>query len=94
MRLKYLAQQLQFFGAKLLPLNAIAVNVDAPSTGIHEWRQKEIESLLDQYNLAHTTGLSVLAVETMPRYDRYIISGPSVDTNVRPLSRDLGGIAF
>jgi hypothetical protein len=89
-KLEYLAPQLQFFGAKLLPLNAISINLDAPSTGIQEWTQKEIESLLDQYNLAHTTGLSVLAVEMMPRYDQYIISGPPVDTNVRPLSRDLG----
>ncbi|HEY9503843.1 MAG TPA: hypothetical protein VIR01_19550, partial [Pyrinomonadaceae bacterium] len=89
-KLEYLAPQFQFFGAKILPLNMLAVNLDAPSTAIQEWSQDEIESLLDQYNLHHTTGLSVLAVEMMPRYDQYIVQGPPIDTNVRPLSRDLG----
>jgi hypothetical protein len=51
------------------------VNLDAPLTGIQEWSQTQIESLLDQYNLDHTTELSVLAVEIMPRYDQYIIQG-------------------
>lgn len=89
-KLEYLAPQLQSFGAKLFPVNALSINLDAPSTGLQEWSQKEIEALLDQYNLDHMTGLSVLAVEMMPRYDQYIIQGPPVDTNVRPLSRDLG----
>lgn len=90
LKLEYEAPQQQFFGLKFIPLNVLTVNLDAPSTGIQEWSQSEIESLLDQYNLDHTTGLSVLAVEMMPRYDRYIIQGPPVDTSIRPLSRDLG----
>jgi hypothetical protein len=89
-KLEYLAPQFQYFGAKIFPMNMLAVNLDAPSTGIQEWSQDEIKALLDQYNLHHTTGLSVLAVEMMPRYDQYIVQGPPVDTSVRPLSRDLG----
>lgn len=90
LKLEYDAPKQQFFGAKFFPINMLATNLDAPSTGIQEWSQAEIEALLDQYNLDHVTGLSVLAVEMMPRYDQYIIQGPPVDTSVRPLSRDLG----
>jgi hypothetical protein len=45
---------------------------------------------VDQFNLAHTTGLSVLAVEMMPRYDQHILFGAAPDTSVRPLSQQLG----
>jgi hypothetical protein len=53
--------------------------------------KKDVRQLLDFFSLAPDTPLSVLAVEMMPRYDRYIIQGNEVpDDSVRPLSRDLG----
>jgi hypothetical protein len=70
--------------------NSFDVNIDAPATGVAAWSESDIEQLLDQFNLAHTTGLSVLAVEMMPRYDQYILFGKEPDTSVRPLSRQLG----
>jgi hypothetical protein len=70
--------------------NSFDVNLDTPATGIVSWSEKEIEQLLDQFNLARTTGLSVLAVEMMPRYDQYILFGKAPDDSVRPLSRELG----
>lgn len=70
--------------------NSLAVNIDAPATGTFTWTEKEIRQLLDLFNLAPDTPLSVLAVEMMPRYDQYIIFGEGLDNAVRPLSRDLG----
>ena len=74
---------------KQLPLktaNSIRVNLDAPSVGVSQWTEDEIIQLLDQFNLAPDTGLSVLAVEMMPRYDQYIYRGPPADDTIRPLS--------
>jgi len=76
-----------------LPLktaNSIRVNLDVPSVGAGQWTEDEIIQLLDQFDLAHDTGLSVLAVEMMPRYDQYIYHGPPVDDTICPLSADLG----
>jgi len=70
--------------------NAFDLNLDAPLTGTVSWSEAEIQQLLDQFNLARTTGLSVLAVEMMPRYDQYILFGKVPDTSVRPLSQQLG----
>ena len=70
--------------------NSLDVTLDAPAIGTVGWSETEIEQLLDQFNLAGTTGLSVLAVEMMPRYDQYIFFGNAPDTSVRPLSQQLG----
>ena len=53
--------------------NSLDVTLDAPATGKAQWSADEIQQLLDQFNLSRTTGLSVLAVEMMPRYDQYIL---------------------
>ena len=50
--------------------NSLTVNVDAPAHGTFTWTEAEIRLLLDQFNLASDTPLSVLAVEMMPRYDQ------------------------
>jgi hypothetical protein len=70
--------------------NSVDVNLDAPATGIAAWSEDEIQQLLGQFYLSRTTGVSVLAVEMMPRYDQYIIFGQGTDTSVRPLSQQLG----
>jgi hypothetical protein len=70
--------------------NSLDANLDAPATGTAGWSGKVIDQLLDQFNLARTTGLSVLAVEMMPRYDQYIQSGKEPETSIRPLSQQLG----
>jgi hypothetical protein len=70
--------------------NSVAVNLDAPAIGTAHWTQHEINVLLEQYGLSADTDLSVLAVEMMPRYDRFIVDGPAPDTSVRPLSQHLG----
>jgi hypothetical protein len=70
--------------------NSVDVNLDAPATGIAAWSEDEIQRLLSQFYLGRTTGVSVLAVEMMPRYDQYIIFGQGADTSVRPLSQQLG----
>lgn len=71
-------------------LNGLRVNLDAPAVAVAHWSDSEIMQLLVEFGLAPNTGLSVLAVEMMPRYDRYILFGPAPDQTVRPLSRDLG----
>ena len=70
--------------------NTVLTNLDAPSTGVGQWIEDEIQQLLEQFNLAHDTGLSVLAVEMMPRYDQYIYKGSLTGDSVKPLSRELG----
>lgn len=75
---------------KFVTKNIVAFNFDAPVTGISGWTESEIRQLLAQYNLDSTTGLSVLAVEMMPRYDQYFFPPVSPDTSVRPLSQQLG----
>lgn len=83
-----------FLGGRVdLPIkafNAMRVNLDAPAVAAAHWSDSEIVALLEQFELAADTALSVLAVEMMPRYDQYIVFGPAPDTGVRPLSRDLG----
>lgn len=73
--------------------NSLKVNLDSPATGTVFWARAEINKLLDQYNLSHDSGLSVLAVEMMPRYDQYVLQGkgpvPAAD-NIKPLSSQLG----
>ena len=78
------------FYLSLKASNSLLVNLDAPSTAIGQWTEDEIMALLEQFNLEHDTGLSVLAVEMMPRYDQYFYKGPPVDDSIRPLSRELG----
>jgi hypothetical protein len=78
------------FYLSLKASNSLRVNLDAPSTAIGQWTEDEIMALLEQFNLEHDTGLSVLAVEMMPRYDQYFYKGPPVDDSIRPLSRELG----
>jgi len=76
-----------------LPLqsaNSVDINLDAPATGVVGWSESEIQNTLSQFNLVRTTGVSVLAVEMMPRYDQYITFGDAPDTSVRPLSQQLG----
>ncbi len=71
--------------------NTMNIALDLPATGKAQWSADEILQLLDQFNLSRTTGLSVLAVEMMPRYDQYILfSEQALDTTVHPLSRQLG----
>jgi len=70
--------------------NSLAVNLDAPATGRASWSEAEVRALLDQFNLAPDTSLSVLAVEMMPRYDQFILFAQPPDESVRPLSRELG----
>jgi hypothetical protein len=70
--------------------NSVDVNLDAPATGVAAWSEDEIQEFLSQFNLNRTTGVSVLAVEMMPRYDQYIIFGQGTNTSVRPLSQQLG----
>ena len=66
------------------------VNLDAPATGVCAWSETEIRALLAAFDLAGDTRLSVLAVEMMPRYDRFIVLGEAPDRSVRPLSEALG----
>ncbi|HYJ84610.1 MAG TPA: hypothetical protein VEW46_00975 [Pyrinomonadaceae bacterium] len=68
----------------------VSVNLDAPATGFQRWTEAEIQALLERFNLHKNTHLSVLAVEMMPRYDQYFFKGPTPDTSIRPLSRELG----
>lgn len=75
---------------KLVVANAQIVNLDAPATGTQNWSETQIQNMLAQFSLSPDTRLSVLAVEMMPRYDQYILFGPTPDKSVLPLSRDLG----
>jgi len=70
--------------------NKIKINLDIPSTGRGGWTNKEIEALLEQYNLSGDTSLSVLAVEMMPRYEQYIYRPDYAIEYERPLSAGLG----
>lgn len=71
--------------------NSLQVNLDEQATGIAQWTEPEIRQLLEQFNLARGTHLSVLAVEMMPRYDQYIFEDRNPKNEfVRPLSNDLG----
>ena len=74
----------------LTAFNAQRDNLDAPSIGVTHWTDSAVVALLKQFQLAPDSSLSVLVVEMMPRYDRYIEFGPSPDDTVRPLSRELG----
>jgi len=84
-KLKYIEPK-----AKSNKFKIVAVNLDAPATGVQGWTEAEIQQLLERFNLHKNTHLSVLAVEMMPRYDQYIIEGPTPDTSIRPLSHELG----
>jgi hypothetical protein len=70
--------------------NGLAVNIDEPAVGTFSWTDAQIRQLLDLFQLAPSTPLSALAVEMMPRYDRFILFGDAPDLNVRPLSQSLG----
>ncbi len=77
-------------GLPIKTFNSLAVNLDTPATGVANWTEKEIRQLLEQFNLAPDTNVSVLAVEMMPRYDQFILFGQLKNQFVRPLSQDLG----
>ncbi|MEO6316668.1 MAG: hypothetical protein ABIU63_03590 [Chitinophagaceae bacterium] len=70
--------------------NKIKINLDVPLTGQGGWSMKEIYNLLEQFNLRGDIGLSVLAVEMMPRYEQYIYKPDYPINNERPLSQGLG----
>ena len=70
--------------------HSIAVNRDAPATATALWSEDEIQQLLLRFNLSPDIGLSVLAVEMMPRYDQYILFGQPPITDIQPLSTQLG----
>jgi hypothetical protein len=70
--------------------NSVAVNLDAPQTGTFTWAENEILALLDAFELARDTPISVLAVEMMPRYDQYLLFTDQQPEQVRPLSTGLG----
>jgi hypothetical protein len=76
---------------KVMLTTMVGFNLDAPPTGVNGWTEAQIRQMLDDFRLARTTGLSVLAVEMMPRYDQYFLFSPvTPDTSVRPLSQQLG----
>ena len=76
---------------KLMLTSLVSFNLDAPATAVNGWTETEIRQILADFRLATTTGLSVLAVEMMPRYDQYFLFSNVVpDTSVRPLSQQLG----
>jgi hypothetical protein len=70
--------------------NSLDITVDAPPSAAGQWDEKKIRALLHTYGLQESVGLSVLAVEMMPQYDRYVVFGPPPDDSKLPLSRDLG----
>ena len=76
---------------QLIVANANLINRDAPAIATATWSESNIRALLSQFNLAKTTSLSVLAVEMMPRYDQFILFGPTLSgQSIYPLSRELG----
>lgn len=88
---KFISNKSKFSNIK--DANSLKVNLDAPSTGTVFWSRKEIDMMLDAYNLSHDSGLSVLAVEMMPRYDQYFLKGKEapLDTSyIKPLTSQLG----
>jgi hypothetical protein len=70
--------------------NSFQANADIPLTGKAGWTDNEIDLLLQQFNLRGDIGLSVLAVEMMPRYEQFIYKYDLPIPDVRPLSRELG----
>ncbi|KKO19166.1 MAG: hypothetical protein L3J18_01525 [Candidatus Brocadia sp.] len=74
----------------LIAANSLQANPDIPLTGKAGWSANEIDLLLDQFHLRGNIGLSVLAVEMMPRYEQFIYNYDAQVSDVRPLSRELG----
>jgi hypothetical protein len=76
--------------------NGRKTNDDAPLTATTVWSAAEIDAYLKQFHLQGDTGLSVLAVEMMPRYEQFIYknvyaASKAIDNNsVNPLSAQLG----
>jgi hypothetical protein len=70
--------------------NSFQANADLPLTGKAGWSDNEIDLMLQQFNLRGDIGLSVLAVEMMPRYEQFIYKYDLPVPDVRPLSRELG----
>jgi hypothetical protein len=70
--------------------NALPITLDGPAIATAQWAEDEIQALLSEFGLSADTGLSVMAVELMPRYDRFVLLGPAADDSPMPLSRDLG----
>jgi len=74
----------------IVAANSIKTNMDIPLTGQGGWSDHDIKMVLEQFNLHGDIGLSVLAVEMMPRYEQYIYK-PDFPVNYeRPLSQGLG----
>lgn len=74
----------------LVAANSFQANADLPLTGRGGWTDSEIDLLLQQFNLRGDIGLSVLAVEMMPRYEQFIYKYDQGTPDVLPLSRELG----
>ena len=50
----------------------IDANTDAVQYGITGWKNKDINSMLQQYGLPVDSNLSVLVVEMLPTYDKFV----------------------
>lgn len=50
----------------------ININTDAVQYGITGWRNKDIDLMLQQYGLPVDSNLSVLVVEMLPTYDKFV----------------------
>lgn len=50
----------------------IDINTDAVQYGITGWRNKDIDLMLQQYGLPVDSNLSVLVVEMLPTYDKFV----------------------
>ncbi|HTI91448.1 MAG TPA: hypothetical protein VL727_12720, partial [Puia sp.] len=74
----------------VMEANKFKVNLDIPLTGQGGWGNSEIKALLDQFGLKGDIGLSVLAVEMMPRYEQYVYKPDYPVDSQRPLSQGLG----
>ncbi|MBC7848763.1 MAG: hypothetical protein H7Y31_03465, partial [Chitinophagaceae bacterium] len=70
--------------------NSMATTIDLPATGQGGWSDDDIDAMLKQFNLHGEVGLSVLAVEMMPRYDQFIYKPDFAVDFERPLSQGLG----
>jgi hypothetical protein len=70
--------------------NSIQTSMDIPLTGQGGWSDNDIGALLEQFNLRGDIGLSVLAVEMMPKYEQYLYKSDFPVNYERPLSQGLG----
>lgn len=68
----------QLFVRQRIPVNPLTgeriidINTDAVQYGITGWRNKDIDRMLQEYGLPVDSNLSVLVVEMLPTYDKFI----------------------